>query len=133
MKIEEINDLVIAHDKHIDLMAQSIENLATAVGASASKLDDLLDIMHTQNLLTERMENMDKNLQESFTRVHNKIRDMEKNQNSEGCSVLKGALTHQNDLEDRIKSIESTVTWSIRGMLGSLLAGLTTFVFTHLK
>lgn len=133
MKIEEINELVIAHDKHIDLMAQSIENLATAVGASASKLDDLLDIMHKQNLLYERLNNMDENLKESFNRVHSKIRDIENQQDSEGCAVLKTTMIHQTDLESRIKALESTVTWSVRGIIGSILAGLTTFVFTHLE
>lgn len=133
MKIEEINELVIAHDKHIDLMAQSIENLATAVGASASKLDDVLDIMHKQNLLYERLNNMDENLKESFNRVHSKIRDIENQQDSEGCAVLKTTMIHQTDLESRIKALESTVTWSVRGIIGSILAGLTTFVFTHLE
>jgi len=75
MKDEEVKDLVFTHDKHIEVMSQSIEHLAEAVGTTNRKMEDIIDVLSTQNVLMERVNNIDENLKESFGRVHTNIRD----------------------------------------------------------
>ncbi len=73
MKDEDVKDLVIAHDKHIEVMSQSIEHLADAVGTTNRKMEDIIEVLSNQQVQAERLSNMDDNLKESFERVYSKI------------------------------------------------------------
>jgi len=77
MKDEDVKDLVITHDKHIEVMSQSIEHLADAVGTTNRKMEDIIEVLSNQHVQAERLSNMDENLKESFERVHTKIEDLE--------------------------------------------------------
>jgi len=89
MTEDERSDLLMLHDKHIDVMSQSIEHLAAAVGTTNRKMDDIIDVISAQNVINEKLVNMDTNVRESFNRVHDKIRVVEDAQNTAGCSALK--------------------------------------------
>ena len=86
MSDEDYKDLVNKHDKSIGIMASSIEHLASAVGATNSKLSDIVEVMGKQNILMEKFSNLEVNLKESFDRVHSRsavdetrIKDLEHN------------------------------------------------------
>lgn len=70
---KEIKALVVSHDKDIGLMSQSIEHLVNAIGTSNSKMEDIIDVISVQNVLAEKVTNMDGQLKESFNRVHGKV------------------------------------------------------------
>lgn len=124
MKDEDLKDLVVEHDKHIDLMAQSIENLAGVVGAIVSKLDNVIDVITQQNVLMERFNNLEGNLKESFDRIHTKVRKLEDNQNGAGCTALKVLSTANEGRDARLKKLESTQTWIGRLVIGALITGM---------
>ena len=130
MTHDDVVDLVISHDKNIDLMAQSINNLATAVGATSSKLNDLLDVISTQNILLERFNNMDSNIRDSFNRVHEKISNIENKQNTEGCPTLKAVIGHSDDLTKRVDKVESNTSWITRTIVGAFLTGVIGLVWS---
>ena len=69
MKDEDLRDLVIQHDKHMDVLATSVEQLAQSVATTAKKLDDVIEVISTQNVLIERMNNLDNNLKESLQSI----------------------------------------------------------------
>lgn len=124
MRDEDLKDLVVEHDKHIDLMAQSIENLAGVVGDTASKLDDVIAVITQQNVLMERFNNLEVNLKESFNRVHAKARKLEDTQNGEGCIALKVLTTANEGRDARLKKLEATQTWLGRLIVGGLITGM---------
>jgi len=114
MSDEDYKDMVIEHDKHLESLATSIESLAGGVGATNRKLEDIIDVISTQNVLIEKFTNLETNLKESFNRVHNKIRVVEDKQNSNGCPVLnieaekiRVANKRIGDLEEEVKKIIS--------------------------
>lgn len=80
MTEEGYRDMVIDHDKHLDSLTQSVCTLADNVKSTNNKLDDVIDVMQTQNVLTERMSNLDHKFRDSFERVHTKIEDIEDEQ-----------------------------------------------------
>jgi len=83
-------DMVIDHDKHIDSLTTSVAVLADNVSETNKKLDNMLVIINKQNILTERLTNLDSNFRESFKRVHNKIDEIELIQkDSISASVVK--------------------------------------------
>jgi len=93
-------EMTIAHDKHIDSLAVSIEVLADNVEQSNtilndsiketnSKLDTVIEVMSKQNVLAERLDNMDLNIKEFSQRVNKRFNILEQNQNIEGCPMLR--------------------------------------------
>lgn len=88
--------LLMTHDKDIGLMSQSIEHLANAVkdtnyqiGTTNRKIEDIIEVISTANVIAEKVSNMDSQLKESFDRVHDEIADIKSTQSVEGCAVLK--------------------------------------------
>lgn len=94
MNDDSYKDMVLQHDKHIDSLASSIGTLADNVGSTNKKLDDVIDIINHQNVLVERMNNIDTNVKEFAVRIGTRLDSIEKQQNHEGCSALK--LEHEN-------------------------------------
>ena len=124
MHDRDVVDLVNKHDKHIDSMAQSIEHLAGAVGTTNKKLDDVIEVMATQNILMERLSNLEENLKESFTRVHKRTGAIETVHNTEGCPALKMSQKDIEGLTKRLDKSDSNLTWLIRLLVGFLVLGL---------
>jgi len=123
MTDQEYKGLVLQHDKHIDRLADSIEHIAGAVGSTNRKLEDIIDVISKQNILMERFSNLETNLKESFSRVHEKIRDLEVVQGGgDGC----GALRNTTKRVDKLESNQSKVVWTVMSVV--LLAVLGTVV-----
>lgn len=78
MSDEDYKDLVTTHDKSIGIMAASIDHLATAVGTTNNKLEDIVNVIGQQNVLMEKFSNLESNLKESFDRVHSKTSALER-------------------------------------------------------
>jgi len=89
MRDEDVKDLVMTHDKHIEVMSQSIEHLASAVGTTNSKMEEIIGVLSTQNVIMEKVNNMDTNIKEFADRIGSRIEAVEKTQNADGCAPLK--------------------------------------------
>ena len=109
MTDNEYRDMVIRHDKHIDKLAISVEHIATAVGSTNRKLEDIIDVISKQNILMEKFSNLETNLKESFSRVHEKIRILETTQNGSGCTNLKDTAKRVDKLEIN----QARVVWTV--------------------
>lgn len=77
MKEEDYRDMVIDHDKHLDSLTQSVNVLADNVKNTNNKLDNMIDIIQTQNILTDRLSNLSHNFKDSFEKVHAAIDEIE--------------------------------------------------------
>ena len=117
MTDDQYKDMVIDHDKHIDTLAGSIENLAINVSDTNSKLGDVIEVMSHQTVLVERMNNMDNNVSESFKRAWGRLEKLEVMVDTNGCNIAKGLAVESNAFKDklvvvnkRIKGTEESVT-----------------------
>jgi len=88
MTDEKYRDMVLSHDKHIDTLASSIETLAESFTGTNVKLDNIVEALQTQNIIIERMNNLDNNLKETFNRYDARIKTIENCQNTIGCPAL---------------------------------------------
>lgn len=77
MTEDEVRDLVIKHDQALISLASSMEHLASEAKRTNDKLDEVAKALGAQNVLMERQNNMDRNIKESFDRVHEKTRKVE--------------------------------------------------------
>ena len=73
MNDEGYRDMVIDHDKHIDSLTQSVSALADNVLGTNSKLDNVIEVLQHQNVLQEKLFNLDKHTTESFERTFDRI------------------------------------------------------------
>lgn len=90
------------HDGHIDTLSSAIEDLASTNGVTNQKLDKLVDTMSAQNVLIEKVNNMDKNLHDSFARRDFRLDALERTHLESGCSSVR--LTHES-----VKSLNKSV------------------------
>lgn len=118
----EYKGLVLQHDKHIDRLADSIEHIAGAVGATNRKLEDIIDVISKQNILMEKFSNLEANLKESFGRVHEKINKLEETHNSDGCSIVKSTTARVGKLEaNQARVVWTVLTVVILAVLGTVI------------
>ena len=138
MTEEDYRNMVIHHDKHIDSLSASISNLAGSVSSSNNKLDTVIDAITHQNVIIERMNNMENNVAESFKRAWGRLGKLEETSSGVGCEAAK-LLHKEKDLANekmkvankRIDSLETDVkvvtTGNISGGTLRWLMGLLVF------
>ena len=124
MTDEDLKALVLGHDKHIGLMAQSIEHLAGAVGSTNVKMEKILEAIESQILMNNKLDNHEKYTAECFDRIHDKLRLIEKTQREDGCPVLLVEKAKTTVANKRIADLEATHKWVMRLVVGSTIVGL---------
>ena len=103
MNDEAMIEKITEHDRHIDTLSHAIEELANTASSTNVKLDKVVEAINTQNVLIERMNNMESNIRESFNRVHEKVRLLEQvHGEGNGCTDL-------NVLNGTVKSLGRSV------------------------
>ena len=96
MTDDALKELVLKHDSEISLLANSIENQSKSIeslvasNAETNKqLKEISGYLAKQALFDSKLESMDKELEESFKRVHKRIDDLKNTQESTiGCKSV---------------------------------------------
>ena len=86
MPVNTVDKRLNEHDRHIDTLSHAIEGLAQTNGQTNVKLDKLVDAIGVQNVLIEKVNNMDSNLLDSFARRDARITALEHVQATKGCT-----------------------------------------------
>lgn len=102
--------MVISHDKDIETLAGSIEHLALNVGETNHKLDNVIDVITQQNVLVERINNLDTNVAESFKRAWKRLESLETTAATGGCSIAKTATATNDLLDERLKVVSKSIS-----------------------
>jgi hypothetical protein len=120
MTDDDVKDMVQHHDKSISLMTQSLEHLASEVGTSNRKLEDIISVIGRQNVLMEKFSNLESNLKESFSRLHEKDEKLERDKANK--AELKTIIRD-------IASLQDSQKWIVRVIIGSFITGLIATLF----
>ena len=133
MKEEALEVMVINHDKHLDRLTTSVESLAESVGSTNAKLDNVIEVISAQNVMVERMNNLDVNIKEFANDIRGKLRDLDETQSGPGCAALKVTDMTIGTLGDRLKVVETQQktfisATALRWAGGILLSALLLFV-----
>jgi hypothetical protein len=99
-------DLLIKHDVAIVNMATSMESLTVIVSKMADKQDMLVESMHNQELVLEKINNVDMRSKDSFNRIHKRVDDIEAAQSTHGCTALRVLSGKNTELERRVSKID---------------------------
>lgn len=115
-----LSEKIATHDRHIDTLSHAIEDLAATNGVTNTKIDKLIDAIGTQNVLIEKVNNMDRNISDSFKRRDERITALENVQDNTGCrkvllaaeitkSVARSVDRLREDIQDVKLEMESRI------------------------
>jgi len=96
MTEESIKDLVLKHDATISGLANSVQHQATSIealvasnGETNKRLEEISKYLAKQAVFDSRLESLNRELEDSFHRVHARIDSLEGIQNStNGCNSV---------------------------------------------
>ena len=109
---------ITEHDRHLDALSSAIEHLVATAATTNLKLDKMVDVLSAQNVIKERLNNLEENLKESFERVHSR-RDS-----------TNGRLGKVEDIIDSVPT-PATIRWGV-GILIAYTFVSGNYIVSHL-
>lgn len=133
--MEQIKEKVIEHDYAINAMVKSIQELSDTTKDSNVKLGDIAKSMGKQELILEKLANLEGNTKDSMNRVHKRIDKAE--QLSEDCRTKMEKVEISNTSQEaniksnqkRLDGIEGSQTWVVRTIIGAFVVGFISTLF----
>ena len=96
MMDKDLKEIVLQHDNDIKIITKSIEKVT-------QKLEKIAEEIAKQTAVKTKIESMEKEIVDSFRRVHNRIDELYKTQNGDiGCSSVK---ILRNDIDHMTKEM----------------------------
>ena len=90
MTDEIMRDLVTKHDAVIGSLVTSVEHLVSSQTETNKRLEEISRLLAKQVIISNKLETLDKELSDSFNRVHRRIDEIDTIQKSEnGCSSIR--------------------------------------------
>jgi len=123
--MEEIKKNVAENTRDIDKLAMSVEHLAKSLESNNGQLSEMLVVMNKQNALSERVDekisNMQADIRTSFAKVWKNVHDLEDVQSKGICTGLKVYEEKLGTANKRIKSLEDSLKWVTRSVIGAVV------------
>lgn len=139
---EDLREKVIKHEFTIAEMAKSIQVLAETTKDSNIKLGEIAKSMSKQELILEKLTNLEGNTKESINRIHKRIDGFEQQMKDiicvgekDGCTALKifkeQEKTTDADMRANIKSTQKRLDdndgyrkWLIFAVIGAIVGAI---------
>ena len=135
-RVEDIREKVIKHDFAIKEIAKSMHDLTDTSKEANKKLGQIANSMGKQELILEKLANLEVNSADSINRVHRRIDGIEADVkkyaeigNGKGCTALQLSQGNVKSNQKRIDKIDSTVTWISRTIIGTLITSAIGILF----
>lgn len=140
--IEDLREKVLKHEFTISEMAKSIQVLAETTKDSNIKLGEIAKSMSKQEMILEKLTNLEGNTKDSINRIHKRIDGFEQQMKDiicvgekDGCTALKifkeQKKTTDADMRANIKSNQKRLDdndgyrkWLIFAVFGTIVGAL---------
>ena len=137
--MENIEEKVIEHDFAIKDIAKSIHDLSDSSKEANKKLGQIAESMGKQELILEKLANLEVNSKDSINRLHKRIDKIE-GQAETNRAKIDAVDIRVTSLDANIKSnqrrignLDNTVVWIARSIIGTLITGLMGLLFFMLR
>ena len=133
--MEQINEKVIEHDYAINAMVKSIQELSDTTKDSNVKLGDIAKSMGKQELILEKLANLEGNTKDSMNRVHKRIDKAEQLSGDYRSKMEKVEMSNTSQEaniksnQKRLDGIEDSQTWVVRTIIGAFVVGFISTLF----
>jgi methyl-accepting chemotaxis protein len=133
--MEQIKEKVIEHDYAINAMVKSIQELSETTKDSNVKLGDIAKSMGKQELILEKLANLEGNTKDSMNRVHKRIDKAEQLSGDYRSKMEKVEMSNTSQEaniksnQKRLDGIEDSQTWVVRTIIGAFVVGFISTLF----
>jgi methyl-accepting chemotaxis protein len=133
--MEQIKEKVIEHDYAINAMVKSIQELSDTTKDSNVKLGDIAKSMGKQELILEKLANLEGNTKDSMNRVHKRIDKAEQLSGDYRSKMEKVEMSNTSQEaniksnQKRLDGIEDSQTWVVRTIIGAFVVGFISTLF----
>ena len=137
--MESIEEKIIEHDFAIKDIAKSIHDLSDSSKEANQKLEQIAESMGKQELILEKLANLEINSKDSVNRLHKRIDKTENQAESNRAKIDAIDITvtsldaNIKSNQRRIGSLDNTVIWIARSIIGTLITGLMGLLFFILR
>ena len=137
--MESIEEKIIEHDFAIKDIAKSIHDLSDSSKEANQKLEQIAESMGKQELILEKLANLEINSKDSVNRLHKRIDKTENQAESNRAKIDAVDITvtsldaNIKSNQRRIGSLDNTVIWIARSIIGTLITGLMGLLFFILR
>jgi len=134
--VEVVKEKLMEHDFAINAMVHSIQELSETTKDSNKKLGNIATSMGKQELILEKLTNLEGNTKSSIDRLHQRIDDMTESVKVCRTKVEDMEISNAKHVENiksnkgRIDKIENSQTWVVRTIIGALIVGALTTIIT---
>jgi chromosome segregation ATPase len=133
--MEQLKEKIVEHEYAINAMVKSIQELSDTTKDSNIKLGDIAKSMTKQELILEKLANLEGNIKDAMNRVHKRIDQVEDQakENRAKMDKIEIANTSQEanikSNQKRLDTMESSHTWVVRTIIGALITGAVATIF----
>jgi len=132
MTEEKMVEVIIEHDQALKTVAKAIDTLAEEAKQSNMKLDSIVVSMSKQELILEKITNIENRTKDSFNRVHARIKDIKQVQDV-GCTPLQLSIQNSSAIASRVDKVEKHIIWISRTLIGAMVTGSIGLLFYLVK
>ena len=137
--VENIEEKILEHDFAIKDIAKSIHELSDSSKEANKKLGQIAESMGKQELILEKLANLEVNSKDSINRLHKRIDKTEGQAESNRAKIDAIDITvtsldaNIKSNQRRLGSLDNTVVWIARSIIGTLITGLMGLLFFILR
>lgn len=128
MDNEEIGLKLVEHEFALEKFSDALTVLNETNKDTNSQLSDIAKSMGKQELILEKISNMDDKFKDSVNRIHKRIDNnesildkMEKSRNTTGCPVIQRLQLDVDNEKAKTKQLEDDKRWITRLLIGKVI------------
>ena len=140
--MQEVKDKVLEHDFAIREMSKAVHELAETSKDSNIKLGEIAKSLSKQEVILEKLTNLEGNTKDSINRVHKRIdsledaiKEVKSRGESEGCTALKllkekdkvastAMLAELDSIKERLYTADKHKWWLLTLILGAVATAM---------
>ena len=145
--MDDITQKVMEHDFIIKELSSSIHELVASSKEINKRLNEINISISNQSLILEKIADLETTTKENAKKINDKINDVKiiiTKKDENGCSALRiykekeavndtRIMDNVKSNQERIRKLESTATWVIRTIIGTLIGGSLGIAFYMMK
>ena len=112
--MEHIEKKVTEHEYAIDKLTIAVESLAVSSKESNHKLSDIAKSMNKQEVILEKISNMEDKYKDTVARIHKRIDEVEASTDKEVELIMK-------PIKEDVTQLKADRTWLTRVVIGKVI------------
>ena len=140
MEHEKLIEKVVGHDYALEKVATAVESLAETGKQTNTKLEHIALSMGKQEVILEKISNMDDKFKDSTNRIHSRIDAVEAKvdnavtaRESKGCPIGRDNLLNQKNMRADVEQLKDDRRWLTRIVIGKVIIIVLGAVFVLTK